>query len=184
MVHPPVLEPEAAHPVGCEPLLAPTWHEVVSRHLRQGRKGDVPLDREVHQNALLTAVLRDEANSRLHGCAGHTRRKLPPVHLDPSCVSAVDTKDRPHYFAATGAGKAGKGHDLAASHLERYVRERAEARQVFDFENDVARAGRPLGEQGSEVPPDHCLDHRSFIHLGHWLGDNEPAIAQDRDALA
>jgi len=24
---------------------------------------------------------------------------------------------------------------------------------VFDFENDVARAGRPLGEQGSEVRP-------------------------------
>ena len=73
----------------------------------------VLLHRHVHDQALLPAVLGDEADPGGHRGRRRGAAQLAAAHHDPAGVVAVDAEHGPGHLAAARPDQAGQGDDLA-----------------------------------------------------------------------
>ena len=150
----------------------------------QPRQRDVAGDREVHHQALLAAVLGDEAEAGAHGGERAPAGQALARHLDVAGVGLVDAEDRAGDLAAAGADEPGERDDLAGADVERDVEEHALAREALDLEHLLADLRVLLREERGEVAPDHAADHLVGRHVGGPRVVDDRAVAHDRDGVA
>ena len=77
------------------------------------RENDIVAHREVSDDAVALAVLRQIADAVLHGAQRRGDLHLPAVHLHRAAGDMVRAEDRTHGFAAARAEQARKAVDLA-----------------------------------------------------------------------
>ena len=154
------------------------------------REDDVVAHGKISDDAVAFAVLGQIADTVFHGAEGRCDLHGLSVHLHRAAGDAVGAEDRAHGFAAAGAEQSRKAVDLA---LADGKIERADAR-------GARKPGRLIDDLRvfKRVGSGIALDLGQIVqllaeHLGHELharklGDlilaDEPAVAQDRDAVA
>ena len=178
----PVLELEPRAPVGGEAALRGRQDEPEAPEPPERRERDVARDRHLHDEPLLAAILRHEADA-----GGHRRRRrglaqlLRPLTVTEPGVVAVDPEDRAGDLAAAGADEPGERDDLARLHLERHVGEEPLAGKALDLQH--GRAGRLAGLR---LPLDElAADHGAHEVVGgealEAAADHPAPVAQHRD---
>ena len=170
--------------VGGEVPLAGAADEAEPAQPAERGQRDVPVDAEVHDQALLPSVLGHQGDSRRHRGKRRPVRQHLAVHLHHARGPPVDAEDGPGHLAAPRADQPGQRDDLAAADREGDVVQHALTAEVLDLQHDLAgRRGR-LGEQHVEVAADHRPDDLVDGEILDGGRPDEAAVPHDRDALA
>src|SRR5690606_10822220 len=139
---------------------------------------------ELHDQALLAAILGDEGQPGLDGGGrvAAAQRSAVDVHL--AAVVAVDAEDRPDDLTAAGADESREGDDLAAVHGEADVGEGTVPGQVAHLQARFAYLGGLLGEERRHLATDHATYDLVDGDFVDWVRADPAAVAHDGDALA
>ena len=171
-------------PLGRLVALGAAQQQAEPGQLAGSGQGHVALDRQLHDQALLAAVLGDQRHAGGH--RGARRAGLEPLaeERDGAGVVRVDAEHRLHHLGPSGPDQTGQGDDLAGAYREADVGKTPSRDSPLDLEHDLARLDVLLGEQRAEVAADHPADHVVHGQVGDQLGADVLAVPHDRDPLA
>ena len=175
------LDPQLLHEAAGERALAPRPEDPARGQFGQDRHRDVRADGHRLHEPLMEPVLRQVGEPPAERRSRGARPERAAVDPELAALERIDPEDAARDLGATGAHEAGQADDLAATELERDVREDTAAGQAFRLEHDIADLGVLLREEGVERAAHHQADDLALRELGNRLGLDVPAVAEDGD---
>ncbi len=138
---------------------------------------------ELIDEALLASILGNEADPGCHGPRRRCSAQLAAGERDGPGVVGVDSEDRPRHLAPARPDETGQRDDLAGPHLEADVEEDAFPRETLDIENGLA-GGMVRHHAFGKLTSDHRAHQIVGVEALELAGEDEPAVAENRDSLA
>ena len=175
------LEPRG--PLACTPPLGLAVHQQAAPENVQDRQIGVALNRHLHHQALLAAVLGHQSKTCGHRRLWAERRDDVAADLHLAGVG-IDAEDGPRHLAAPGPHQPGQRHDLARAHLKVHVLEEARAAQAAHLQHDGPGHLLTPRVQVAQISPDHLAHHAVRGVPGHAAARHPAAVSQHGHALA
>ncbi len=175
---------ESTRPLLCGRALTPPVDDAEASQLLAQRESRVAGDREVHDETLLSAVLRNESHPGVDGGLGRVCLERFARDGDRSGVVAIDSEDRASDLGTASTDEPGERDDLTGAHVEADVREDAAAAEVSHRDDGFADLRLLFGEQRRDVAPDHFAHQAVDRDVLREVGGDEGAVAHDGDAVA